>query len=194
MDPIALSPTRNDFACETMNRSMQVVVETNQEYAVITYDLAIALKAYSIQSLEAPLFDRLLIMLGNFHLELSFFGAIGTYINESGAEYLLTESGILAEGSLNGFIRGKYYNRCSRIHETSAVVMERKLYEGFLSSLSQEKQDAVYTWLEDRSRDRSEIETLLEKDQLFREHMEQYEQFFTDVMHGMMCPTAQYWL
>ena len=66
----------------------------------MTYDLAVALKAYSIQSLDAPLFDRLLIMLGNFHLEMALFGAIGTYLNESGAEYLLTESGVLAEGSL----------------------------------------------------------------------------------------------
>ena len=86
---------------------MKVAVETNHDYAVVTYNLAVALKAYSIQSLEALLFDRLLVMLGNFHLELAFYGAIGTYINESGAEYLVTESGKLAEGSLNGFIRGK---------------------------------------------------------------------------------------
>ena len=39
------------------------------------YDLAVALKAYSIQALEAPLFDKLLIMLGYFHLVLTFEGA-----------------------------------------------------------------------------------------------------------------------
>ena len=89
-----------------MKRSMNVANETGQEYGVVTYDLAVALKAYSIQALDAPLFDKLLIMLGNFHLEMAFYGAIGTFINESGAEYLLTESGILAEGSLMGFIRG----------------------------------------------------------------------------------------
>ena len=49
-----------------------------------------------------------LFMLGNFHLELAFYGVIGTFINDSGVEYLLTESGILAEGSLMSFIRGKY--------------------------------------------------------------------------------------
>ena len=46
--------------------------ETGQEYGVVTYDLAVALKAYSIQALDAPLFDKLLIMLGNFHLEMAF--------------------------------------------------------------------------------------------------------------------------
>ena len=88
-----VSPTRNDVVRKTMARTMKVAVETKQTYAIVTYDLAVALKAYSIQSMEAPLFDRLLILLGNFHLELAFFGAVGTYINESGAEFMLTESG-----------------------------------------------------------------------------------------------------
>ena len=64
--------------------------ETHQEYEVVTYDLAVALNAYSIQTLDALRFDKLLIMLGNFHLELTFYGVIGTFINESGVEYLLS--------------------------------------------------------------------------------------------------------
>lgn len=108
MDPIPPSPTRNDVVQETMKRSLQVARETNQEYAVMTYDLAIALKAYSIQSIEALLFNRLLIMLGNFHLELAFYGAMGTYINDSGAKYLLAECKVIVVGSLNAFIKGKH--------------------------------------------------------------------------------------
>jgi len=77
MDPMATSPTRNDVVRETMKRNMEVAVETNQEYSVVTYDLAVALKAYSIQSLEAPMFDGLLIMLGNFHVDLSFTSVLG---------------------------------------------------------------------------------------------------------------------
>ena len=122
---------------------MKVANETGQEYGVVTYDLAVALKAYSIQMLESPLFDKLLIMLGNFHLEMSFFGAIGTLINESGAEYVLTESGILTERSLMGFIRGKYYNHCTSFHDILALVTERKLYESFLATLSSERKDAL---------------------------------------------------
>lgn len=138
MDPFPDSPTRNDVVQETTKRSLQVARETNQEYAVVTYDLAVAMKAYSIQSIEASLFDRLLIMFGNFHLELAFYGAMGTYINDSGAEYLLTECEVLAEGSLNAFLKGKRYNCCSRVHQILALVMERKLYECFLTTVSKE--------------------------------------------------------
>ena len=143
MDLISAPPTRNDVVRETMKRSLNVAIETHQEYGVVTYDLAVALNVYSIQALDTPRFDKLLIMLGNFHLELAFYSAIGTFINESGAEYLLTESGILAEGSLMGFIRGKYYNRCVRIHDILALVMERKMYDTFKSTLAQETKDAL---------------------------------------------------
>ena len=67
MEPINASLTRNDVVRETMKRSINVAIETNQEYIACTYDLNIALKAYSIQALNAPEFDKLLIMLGNFH-------------------------------------------------------------------------------------------------------------------------------
>ena len=46
-----------------------MTIETHQEYGVVTYHLAVALKAYSIQTLDAPRFDKPLIVLGNLHLE-----------------------------------------------------------------------------------------------------------------------------
>ena len=83
---------------------MKVTIETNQDYDVVTQVLSVALKAYSIQSLETPLFDCLLIMLGNFHILLAFYGAVGIYTNASGAEHVLTYCEILAAVSLNEFI------------------------------------------------------------------------------------------
>ena len=168
-------------------------METNQEYITCTYDLNIALKAYSIQALDAPEFDKLLIMLGNFHLEMAFYGAVGTYINENGAEHLLTESGILAEGSLMGFIRGKHYNRCVRIHDILALAMERKLYESFQLTLLPGKLDEIKDILKDIPDDVNLQEEFLSKNKCFQEHMAQYEQFFQDVIKGKHGPTAQYW-
>ena len=73
MDLISLPPTRNDVVQETIVCSVKVAQETNQEFEVVTYDLAIAFKAYSIQALQPPTFDKLIILLGNFYLELAFF-------------------------------------------------------------------------------------------------------------------------
>ena len=56
----------------------------------------ITLKAYSIQALQTPTFDKLII----------FLGAVGTFLADSGIEYLITEANVLAEGSLDGFMKG----------------------------------------------------------------------------------------
>ena len=37
-----------------------------------------------------------------------------------------------------GFIRGKFYNRCTRIHQLLANVLEQKLYNRFLEDLDLE--------------------------------------------------------
>ena len=48
MDPIPRSPTNNNVVKETMVRTLKIASETGQDYAVVTYDLQVALKAYSI--------------------------------------------------------------------------------------------------------------------------------------------------
>lgn len=74
MDPISQPPTRNDVVQETMVRAMKVAAENKQKYAIVSYDLAVALKAFSIQSLKSPDFDNLIILLGVFHVEHALFG------------------------------------------------------------------------------------------------------------------------
>ena len=141
MDPIISSPTRNDVVKETMIRSLRVAEEMNQTHAIVTYDLAIASKAFSIRVIESPKFDKLIILLRNFYLGMAFFGAIGLYtkknlyIYESGAEFILTETCVLAERSVTGFIKGKFYNRCVRVHQILAIVIENLLFEQFLNTL-----------------------------------------------------------
>ena len=65
--------------------------------------LLVALRAYSIQAIETPLFDKLLVMRGYLHIELAFYGAVGTFIDDSGIEFILSEANILAEGLMMGF-------------------------------------------------------------------------------------------
>lgn len=72
-----------------MVKSLNVAEETGQHYTVVTYDLAVAMKPYCIQEIERPLFENLLIMLKNFHMDLPFFAAVGNFIRGSGNEYIL---------------------------------------------------------------------------------------------------------
>ena len=190
MDPISRSPTNNDVVRETMIRTMSVANETGQEYGVVTYDLQVALKAYSIQAIETPLFDKLLVMLGHLHVELAFYGAVGTFIHDSGIEFILSEANIIAKGSIMGFIKGKFYNRCTRIHELLANVLEQKLYEGFIvETLNQDLlQEVMFAVPEDP---KSALNHL--KDPIVNEYLQKYKEFFQQVLEGSLGSTAQFW-
>ena len=71
-------------------------------------------------------------MLGPFHIEMAFFKAIGKLIDESGGPNMLTDSGVLAPGSLNGFLTGKHFNRCKRLHPILGLAFEILHFDSFL--------------------------------------------------------------
>lgn len=192
MEPIQKAPTSNDVVREIMIRILNVAKESGQDYAVVTYDLAIALKAYSIQSLDAPLSDKLLIMLNNFHTELAFHGEVGTYINDSGSEFILSECDVLAEESMMGFIKGKFYNRCSRIHELLAITLEKKLHNRILADYSKEENHAIHSLMSSVPSDPSSAEEYLDT-AVVHLNFKAYKEFFQAVLRGFLCATAQYW-
>jgi hypothetical protein len=105
------SPTSNSVVLQTMKTSLEIAEEADQNFICVTYDLAIAKIAIKIQEEEAPTYDKIFIQLGSFHIELALFRVLGKYVEGSGAEYLLQESGVLAPGSTNTFIAGTHYNR-----------------------------------------------------------------------------------
>ena len=79
------SPTSYPVVLETLKRTQKLAEESNKKSIVVTYDLAIAKIAMSIQAEEFPKFDNVFVALGSFHIELAFFSALGKIIDESGA-------------------------------------------------------------------------------------------------------------
>ena len=98
--------TSLDTVQETLKLTRLCAKECNQKYGIVTYDLNAAKPAFQIQATENPLYDDIFIMLGPFHIELTFFKAIGKLIAESGGPSLLTETSVLNEGLVHGFLKG----------------------------------------------------------------------------------------
>ena len=101
-----------------------------------------------IQIEETRTFDNIFITLGSFHIEMAFFSVIGKYISKSGKLQLLTESGIIENGSLTSFLSGKSYKRSKRIHQLLALVIEIQHFNSFKVSL-QENDLEKFVSLED---------------------------------------------
>ena len=101
-------------------------------------------------------------------------------IKESGIEFILTEADILAEGSIMGFIKGKFYNRCTRIHELLSNVLEQKLYARFLLDSPEEDDDSFQEVMSTVPLDpRLADEHLSEP--VVTNHLQRYEDYFQSV-------------
>ena len=131
-------------------------------------------------------------MLGNFHIELAFYGAIGTLIKESGIEFILTEANVLAEGSMMGFIEGKFYNRCTCIHELLSNLLEQKLYAHFLLVSPDEDSDFFQEVMSTVPLDPRQAEEHL-SEPVVTNHLQRYEDYFQSVLEGNLASTARFW-
>ena len=99
----------------------------------------------------------------------------------------------MAGGSLVGFIKGKSYNRCVRIHDLLASVMEEKMYRAFLKTCDDEELDPISEMLSGLPESGKDLENALINDSMFASHMKAHENYFIRVMTGEMGKTAQYW-
>lgn len=80
---INASPTSDSVVLKTFKMALQVADECHQEYIAITYDLAIAKKAYAIlANMMDEEHKRIFINLGAFHIELAYFKVSFNYMNE----------------------------------------------------------------------------------------------------------------
>lgn len=66
MENICAPPTRLDVLVETVTKSKKVVEESDDTYAIVTYDLAIAKPAMQIQVQEVQLYDNVLYVFVHF--------------------------------------------------------------------------------------------------------------------------------
>ncbi|OXU16633.1 hypothetical protein TSAR_013301 [Trichomalopsis sarcophagae] len=132
--PINVSPTNKSVVYETMRQTQEVAKECRQGYMQVTYDLAIANIAYQIKSKEKPNFENIFIHMGSFHVMMAYFKAIGKFIDECGLTQIMIQSDLLASGSLNGFISGKHFNRCKRLHGIVSLALQILHFKEFLKT------------------------------------------------------------
>ena len=63
LENIGLPPTRHDVIVKTLETSQRIAAECGDDIAVVTYDLAIAKPALTIQAQESPRFDKQIYQL-----------------------------------------------------------------------------------------------------------------------------------
>ena len=107
----------------------------------------------------------------------------------SGFAEVILEPGICSSGSINGVMKGKYYNRAMRVHLAVREALDRLLLERFVSSVDGKKLSSNPH--EDLSKEFLEISL---EDSSFIHFFDGYKKFRKDVASGLHGKTEQFWL
>lgn len=91
-----------------------------------------------------------------------------------------------------GFVIGKFYNRCTRIHNLLANVLEQKLYGHFLQRMPAEEYESFQQVMSAIPYDPNLAEDNL-SDEVVTRHLQLYEEYFQSIIDGNLGMTAQYW-
>ena len=67
----------------------------------MVFDQALFAKATQVAWKEPHVYDKVVLMMGNFHTICNFMSSIGKMFGEAGLRDIAVESGVIAEGSIN---------------------------------------------------------------------------------------------
>ena len=77
-----------------LEQSVKASSEAGQEYAVVTFDLAVAKKAYALIWQFSEQFSGIIVRMDVFHMICPLFGIVGMMMQGSGLSEIIIESGI----------------------------------------------------------------------------------------------------
>ena len=185
--------TSLDVINQTLITTQRCARECNQEYGVVSYDLNAAKPAMQIQASEKPKFHDVFIMPGTFHVEMALFKALGKLVEDSGGANMLTEADVLATGSLNGFLTGKHFNRCKRLHPILALAFEILHFLAFLECYEfRDQMTTVLSNLQPNST-AEDVERIMSSD-TFAAGVAAYEDYTRKTRSGEHGASAQFWM
>ena len=97
----------------------------------------------------------------------------------------------MAEGSLNGLLKGKFYNRCTRIHPLLATALEKALFIKYLEHNNDDK--LLASSIMDQGDLSQALTEQLVEDVRVINLMDRYETYLHSVMKGEYSDIAAYW-
>lgn len=97
--------------CQNMTKSL------NQKYTVLSCDEQLYCKVQMLKWHHPEIRENLVIMLGGFHVQMTFTKVIGKHMEDSGLKEVWIESDVFGENTADNILKGKMWNRCFRAHK-----------------------------------------------------------------------------
>lgn len=125
----------------------------------------------------------------------TIFQVIGKFIDSSGIPKLLVDSGLLAEGSLGGLLKGTHFNRCKKLHPVAALSFKILHFEVFWKWYDEKEHAEKITMdemLEILQNDSTNYATTDVAIPSLKDAMDQYHLYSQQTLHGQHGLTAQF--
>ncbi|EDO46217.1 predicted protein [Nematostella vectensis] len=171
------SPTEFSTVYTVMKNAQAMMESLNLTHCVITFDLAIYMKAKEIQWRRSGMFENTVIRMGGFHIAFNFLAVIGKIFQDSGIEDLLVESGIFGSNTAAALPKGKSYNRGVRAHKLVLEALLRLRWQAFYVWLNKDRDTEVDPNIDDVRLLQASFSHLCEK---LSQLLPWYEAFCTD--------------
>ena len=186
---------------EVLCQAVRIKEALSLESIVVIFDQAMYAKGVEIAWKHANMFKSVVIRLGAFHTACTLLAIIGKRFGDAGLRDICIESSVIAEGSVNGVLGGKQYNRAVRFHKLMYESCMRLIWEGFLSwiqACDESKRETLQQFLSSADnvwKDGMDIEmlqSLLDSESLA--HVDTLFQQYMDVLRHQNGTMSQFWM
>lgn len=120
---------------------------------------------------------------------------IGKFIDSSGLPKLMVDSGMLAEGSVRGFLNGTHFNRCKKLHPVVALSLKILHFKSFLNfyekdvTAEQMQVDEIVEILQKDSIDHNTVDFTIP---ILEDILKSYNKYTEETLNGKHGCTAQF--
>ena len=143
----------------------------NLNSIVCVFDQAIYCKACEIKWREPAKFSNCVLMMGMFHMIMTYMHVLYKRFGSAGLKDALIQSAVVAEGSVEMALRGKCYNRGVRLYKLFYESLQRLVIDRLVERIGKNRE--LFTEMQD-------VTTFDEK---LYEELSQSEEFQTVLHH-----------
>jgi len=136
--------TQMSTVFEILNQAKRIKDMLQLSSIVCVFDQALYAKACEVVWKHPTEFHDVVLRMGAFHTICNLLAIIGKRFSDAGLRDLAVESGIVAEGSINGVLEGKKYNRSLWMHKIIYEALLRTAWKNFQSWLLEHHAENIH--------------------------------------------------
>ena len=184
LEPINNPATDIATVYEMMKRVYCIKDRLGLPSIVCVLDQAMYAKACEIKFKHKYEFKDVVLFLGTFHTLMMILGVAGKRFGDAGFKDVIIQSGIIEEGSIEGVLSGKMYNRFIYAHKMFYEALQRLLIKLFFTWLENEDlsnqygNETMHSLFEDLCPER--FESVINSAEFQRYHAD-YQRFINDL-------------